>query len=459
VQSRAKFLAAVAAVGLFSAPVQGEDLKEALVAAYESNPDLAAARAQLRALDEDVARANSGWRPDIGASGSYDFRDVDTRSSPPTGPSEEFGFNTEDRDYSVQIRQPLFTGFRTTNTVKVAKKTVFAGRERLRQTEIDVLLDTVTSYMDVNRDEAVLGLNQNQVEVLRRQLKATQDRFDVGELTRTDVAQSEARLAVAITNRTGAEGQLTASREAYRRVVGRSPGTLASAPGLPPVPATIDEAINVAMKASPVIGSAAFNVEAAQAQVALAKSGLWPTVNANASFNRSEGDTPFGLTGTVDQRRTTKSIGASVSIPLYQSGAEYAEIRRAMQVESQRRMELSSAERVVEEQVRNAWEQLRTARSSIESSQSAVNANEIALEGVRQEATVGSRTILDVLDAEQELLDSRVQLARAQRNEYVAGAGLLAAIGQLGPRVFELAVQLYDPTEYYENNKGRFFGW
>jgi len=447
-------LAAVLAGTSLARPASAEDLKEALIAAYEGNPELAAARASLRALDEDVAKANAGWRPTLTGNGSVNYGDTENTLNTTTT-----NYNSTDRNAAAQLSQPLFTGFRTTNQVNVARKTVFAGRERVRQTEIGVLFDTVTAYMDVKRDEAVQGLNQNQVDVLERQLKATKDRFEVGELTRTDVAQSEARLADAVTNRFAAEGQLTASRESYRKVVGRAPGTLDQPPALPGLPESVDRAVEIALKSSPVVGSARFNVDAAHSQVALAKSALWPTIDAVGGINYSRGQTPFGFGAAASQERFTKSIGATLRIPFYQAGAEYAEIRRALQVESQRRMELSAAERQVEEQVRNAWEQLRTARSSIESSQTAVNSNEIALEGVRQEATVGSRTILDVLDAEQEALNARVGLVKARRNEFVAGIGLLAAMGQLDTNVFELGVKTYDPTVHYDAVRGRIFGW
>jgi outer membrane protein len=320
-----------------------------------------------------------------------------------------------------------------------------------------VLFDAVTAYMNVIRDEAILRLNQNQVDVLRQQLRATKDRFRVGELTRTDTAQAEARLARSDSGRIAAEGTLSNSREAYRRVVGQLPGTLVE-PALPVLPTSVDEAIDVAAKENPQLRAAQFIEKSSQFDVKTAKGSVLPSVDAVAGVSRSDrsnlGNQSFGSSAS-----TNASIGAQVNIPLYQTGAEYARVRQAKQLASQRQIEINVATRQVEEQVHNAWELMRTARANIVAQQSAVSANAVALEGVRQELTVGSRTTLDVLDAQQEYLNAQVLLVQAKRDAAVAAYGVLASVGRLDAQALKLPVDVYDPTRHYENIKNKWFGW
>ncbi|MEX6723128.1 TolC family outer membrane protein [Parapedomonas caeni] len=444
---RRLILLTTVAAALTGGTAGAETLEEALGLAYSSNPDLAAQRAALRAVDEDVASAVSGYRPDIGVTSAITRTDVDDGTDAATTKS-----------VSGQLSQSLFSGLRTVNSVKAADAAVLAGRESLRFSEISVLRDAVAAYMDVVRDEEVLRLNQNNVEVLQRQLQASRDRFEVGELTRTDVAQSEARLSSAVSARIAAEGNLTASREAYRRVIGQAPGTLGKPGQLPALPATVDEAIEVALKESPVALAARYTEQAAGHNVAVAKGAVLPSLSANLGLSYRKNDTTAAVT-TIDDDRVTSTVGLTLTVPLYQAGAEYASVRRAQQVRSQRMLEIASAERQVVEGVRNAWEGLRTARSTITSARSAVTANEIALEGVKQEQEVGSRTILEVLNAEQELLVARSELVTAERNEVVAAYALLGAIGRLGARELALSVDIYDPAEHYKKSKWRLFGW
>jgi outer membrane protein len=443
--SVAAMLSAVSVMPMASA----ETLEEALALAYAGNPELAAQRANLRTLDEEIAIAKSGYRPQAGSQIQVN------RSS--TNPSGSGSFGSTNQNYEASVSQPLFRGYRTRANVKSANSTIFASREQLRGTEQSILFDAVSAYMDVIRDMAVVKLTQNQVEVLRRQLQATKDRFRVGELTRTDVAQSEARLSQADSQRIAAEGQLTISRDSYQRVVGQEPGTL-SKPTIPALPATVDEAVSIATSENPRLVGAKYVEEAAQHDVKAAKGAVLPSADATAGISRSDrsnnGNQVFGSSAS-----TSANIGAQVSIPFYQSGAEYARVRQAKQRASQRRLEISVAERQVIEQARNAWAQYRTAQANIAAQQSAVRANEVAAEGVRQEQTVGSRTILDVLDAEQELLNARVQLVLADRNAAVASYGVLASIGRLDVKSLNLKVDAYDPTRHYENVKDKWFGW
>eukprot|EP00657_Telonema_sp_P-1_P001330 TRINITY_DN1312_c0_g2_i1.p1 TRINITY_DN1312_c0_g2~~TRINITY_DN1312_c0_g2_i1.p1 ORF type:complete len:326 (-),score=63.88 TRINITY_DN1312_c0_g2_i1:127-1104(-) len=303
-----------------------------------------------------------------------------------------------------------------------------AGRAQLQSVEQQVLLDAVSAYMNVVRDEAVVSLNQNNVQVLERQLQASQDRFRVGEVTRTDVAQSEARLEGAKSTLLSAQATLASSRAQYRRVVGRTPATLETPNGKPELPGDLDTAIELAMELSPGVIAAEYGEKAASHAVNQAKGTLLPTVGVGASWSdvtNSGGVNDAGV--PVTDQSESKGIGVTVSVPLYAGGARYSDIRRAKQLRSQRLMEIRQAERVAQERVFVAWDQYRAAVGQITSSEAQVRASEIALEGVRQEAYVGSRTTLDVLNAEQELLNARVALVRAQRDEFVAAYSLVSA--------------------------------
>lgn len=446
-------------MGAMAAPAAGEDLREALAAAYSSNPTLEAQRAALRAIDEGLRRANAGFLPTVNGQGQYDKTDrATTRPNPVLGTDETIDADLDNQNYSVSLNQPIFRGFQTVSNRGQARAQVMAGRGQLLQTEQQVLLDAVTAYMDVLRDQAVLELNSNNVEVLERQLQASRDRFRVGEVTRTDVAQSEARLAGAVSARITAEAALEASRARYARVVGRTPGTLEPAPDLPPLPGNIDDAMVIALENNPAITTAQYNEEAADHNVDRLKGALLPTVTGFVSYSRFDGSQTFGA-DVQDVLVESKQYGVRFTMPLYQGGAEYADIRQAKQTRSQRRLEIVSAERATRASVRTAWENYRSTVSSIQSNESQVQANTVALDGVRQEAAVGARTTLDVLDAEQELLDSRVNLVRAQRNQYVAAFTLLQTIGRLNAAYLDLPVELYDPSIYAEAVDWKIVGW
>ncbi|RMF15942.1 MAG: secretion protein [Alphaproteobacteria bacterium] len=460
------FLLAAAWLAFGIQPGRAETLKEALAAAYRSNPDLLAARAQQRAIDEQLPRAISNWRPRISGEVQIFKTDSTSRTIRQRDQSVVSDLNINGRNsvYSGRIDQSVFRGFRNFNQFKGAKAAIFAGRADLLQTEQQVLLDAVTAYMDVLRDQAVLQLNENNVQVLTRQLEATQDRFRVGEITRTDVAQAEARLSGAKAQRINAAATLETSRAVFRRVIGHYPASLEDAPALPPLPGSEDEAMTIAHAESPLIIAARYRELAAKYDIKLAKGALLPSVDAFASYQRSGSPSitfdplVFDFAPARGIRKST-TYGLRLTVPLYQSGAEHSDIRRAKQVRSQRLLQIVGAERLVTQNVRTAWERFRAAQASIESTRAQVRANEIALEGVKQEAIVGSRTTLDVLDAEQELLDARVNLVRARRDEYVAGFTLLSAIGRLNAKALALPVDLYDPADYYRDVKWQFAGW
>lgn len=442
---RAVRAACVALGGLAAMPAAAESLQDALTAAYLNNPRLEAQRAGQRATDEGVPQALSGWRPNVQANASYgkSYRDI---ASGPEGTDSPLSAE-------VSVSQPVYTGGRVQNGVDAAEARVRQGRASLAAVEQDVLLSAVTAYMNVLRDLQVVELNRNNVDVLRAQLDASRDRFEVGEATRTDVAQSQARLAGSQSSLLQAEAQLTASRAAYARIVGRMPGTLEQPPSLPMLPSSEDEALKTAFAQNPTLQAARFADEAASADVRRAKSDLNPSVSVTGSVGYGR-DTVGGATES-----TQAQIAARLNVPLYQSGRVYSQVRQAQAVKSQRRIEIVGATRNVEEQVASAWSNLLAARATIESGQQQVRANEIALEGVRQELLVGARTTLDVLDAEQELLNSRVTLVTAVRDEYVAAFQVLSAVGLLDIETLSLPVAAYDPTTYYDRVRNKWFGF
>jgi TolC family type I secretion outer membrane protein len=448
---------AISGIGFLNvSAVKAESLREALSAAYTSNPDLLAQRASLRATDEGLVSATAGFFPTVSATSqiSRSRADNDFIGQDPDRTSQDTYF------YEARVDQSLFSGFQTVNGRKEARNLIEAGRALLLSSEQQTLLNAVTSYMDVVRDEAVLRLTSNNVQVLARQLQASRDRFRVGEITRTDVAQSEARYEGSKAAQISSEANLAASRAVYRQVIGNSPGTLERPPALPELPTDSDSAIAIAIEENPQIAVAFYNEKAAKNSISRSQGSLLPQVGAFATISRNDGR-DRGLLGLADNTNevVTKTVGIQAQWQLYQGGAEYSDIRRAKQQRSQRRLEMVSADRQVRADVLSTFEQYRASVSTIQSNQTQVRANEIALEGVRQEAAVGSRTTLDVLNAEQELLDARVNLVRAERNSYVAGFQLLLTVGRLNAVSLDLPVELYDPTEYYKDVRWKMVGW
>ncbi|MEO0413187.1 MAG: TolC family outer membrane protein [Pseudomonadota bacterium] len=463
--SRATPVQAVAALWVaFTASAQAETLRDAMAMAYQGNPTLEAQRAVLRGVDETVMQANANYLPNVAGTGSIDRTQTDVDVGPVTQGgvvvpgNQAIGFDATNKNIGARVDQPIFRGFRTKNSVSRAKADVLAQRANLVAVEQDTLLQTVTAYMSVLRDQAVLQLNDKQIAVLRRQLEASQDRFRVGEITRTDVAQSQARLADAISRRAAASAALTASQELYRRVVGELPAGLTE-PDVPQLPMTLDEAVDTGMMEAPAVLAARFSEQSARKAVSEAKGGLMPTLNGFASVARASGVQLLGPDVTAQSTSVVKSIGAEVTIPLYQSGAEYSAVRQAKQLQSQRLLEIRAAERQVIEAVSTAWQEYQASVAQIKANQESVKANEIALEGVRQEAAVGSRTTLDVLDAEQETLNAQVNLIQAESTRMIAAYSLLSSIGELTAERQKLAVALYDPSKNLDQVKWKLFGF
>jgi outer membrane protein/adhesin transport system outer membrane protein len=433
------------ALALSAAPVAAQTLEETLARAYETNPSLQASRAQLRATDNTVSEALAGWRPTVTLNASAGKRSVDQNGD------TDSEVRTP-KNGSLLVEQNLFSGFGTQYGTRRAEYNVHADRARLLATEQDVLLAAATAYMDVLRDQAVLELNTNNERVLQRQREAANDRFQVGEVTRTDVAQAESRLSRANADRIRAEGDLISSRARYRSTVGEMPGRLRPTTPLGGLPANEDSVLSLARNNAPDVAVARFTEQAAQATVGVVTSERYPELDLEAEVGRTDQAT------SRFSRTDSASIIAVVRVPLYQGGAVSARVREAKEIASQRRQELDLAVRSAVQEGTSAWEALQTARAQIKAFSEEVRAAEIALEGVRQEAAVGSRTVLDVLDAEQELLDARVSLVQAQRDEVVASFSLRAAVGELTARNLNLPVQGYDYEEHYKAVRGKFWG-
>ena len=450
---RGGFLIAASALALaIGGGAHAETLREALVRTYNTNPTLTGARAQVRGLDENVALARAAGRPRVSATAGIN-QDL-TRTG---------GGNGRNINAGVDLSYPLFTGGAIRNQIRAADERVLAGRAGLRATEGDVFTEAVGAYMDVIRDRSIVELNQNQVRVLDTELQASRDRFEVGDLTRTDVAQSEARHALARSNLELAQGRLAGSEENYRRVIGVLPDDLAPPPPLPTLPGTADQAVEIALANNSDLVAIASQIRAAGLDVSIARADRLPTVSAIASGRATNylgtADDQFGPNASNTQTQT--GAGVQATIPLYQGGAVSAQVRRAQAFQSELLEQGIAIERAVVAQTRAAFATYRAALDAIQSNEVAVSANSLALEGTRAEQTVGTRNVLDVLNAEQELLNSQVQLVTARRDAYVAGFALLNAMGQAEIEDLNLdgGTALYDPVANYERVSRRWSDW
>ena len=425
---------------LLAGTASADTLREALVSTYQTNPTIAAQRESLRATDANVAIARAGGRPQVAA--EVGVNRALSRSGVLLRPGSKGPVITGGLDLSL----PLFQGGRVSNSIRAANTRVEAGRATLRAVEGDIFTEGVAAYMDVIRDRSIVELNENQVRVLTTNLEATRDRFEIGDVTRTDVAQSEARLSLARANLATAQAQRSASEENYRRVIGRSPDALASPPPLPPLPASGEKAVRIALVNNPDVIASVRQAEAARLDVRTVRAERLPTVSGvlSGDYANTIGSVAGPNTGT----QTT--IGLNTRIPLYQGGLPSARIRQAQALEGQILEQVIGTERAVVANTRSAFAAFDAAQRAIQSNQIAVEANELALEGARAERTVGTRTVLEVLNAEQELLQSQVALVTARRDQYVAGFQLLNAMGQA--EADDLGLEggpLYDPTGNY----------
>ena len=435
---------------LMAGAASADTLREALVSTYQNNPTITAQREALRATDAGVAIARSASRPQISGTAGLN-RDL-TRSG-----VLDAGGKGPDLSLGVDLSYPIFNGGSVRNNIRAAQTRVEAGRAVLRAVEGDVFTEAVAAYMDVIRDRAIVELNANQVRVLTTNLEATRDRFQIGDITRTDVAQSEARLSLGRANLATVQGRLLASEENYRRVIGRRPDALQPPPPLPPLPVTADQAVQIALANNPDLIAITRQGRAAGYDVSTARASRLPTVSAVASGDYAN---TLGDGGVGPQSGTATSVGVQGRIPLYQGGLPAARIRQAQAIEGQTLEQRIATERAVVANTRSAFATYQAAQNAIASNQVAVSANELALEGARAENSVGTRTILDVLNAEQELLNSQVQLVSVRRDAYVAGFQLLNAMGQAEADDLGLdGGPLYDPLGNYRSVAGNWNDW
>lgn len=429
--------------------VTAQSLRDALASAYQYNPRLDAERARQRATDEEVARAHSGYRPTVSGSA---FSQYSFTSVKPPGSSNTVG-ETHPKGYSVTATQPVFNGFRTLNSVRVAEATVRSGRETLRSVEQSVLLDAATAYVDVVRDQNIVKLRENNVDVLTRELKATQDRFSVGEVTRTDVAQAEARRAAAISALDLARANLQTSRANFERTIGYPASKLTEQ--RPPVnllPKSQSEAIEITLRENPTIVGALYIEQAARYTVDLTWGELLPSVNLNAQYNKT-----YDSTSLTDEIAATTVTG-TLNVPLYDAGDVRARVRQAKQTHVSRLQQIEQARTEAKAATISAWSNLVAARAAIEADQVQVTATQTALTGVREEERVGQRTLLDVLNAEQEALNAQVQLVTDKRNLVVASYALLATCGRLSIPELGNTDIAYDVEAHHNEVRRKWWG-
>jgi len=446
----ARAAAVCVAVGMGTASnAWSQSLIEALSTTYNSNPDLLASRALLRQTDESLAQAVANWRPRVTLSVEYNKVEQDQypiRSAPTF-------FFLNGRFTTLQAVQPIFRGGKTIAETKTAQANIQAQRASLADTEQTVLLAAVTSYADLVQNIAIAVARRNNVRVLIQQLDATRERFRVGELTITDVSQAEARLEGARADLVQAETQVRIAEAAYQRTIGQKPGRLGEMALIGGLPVSEEEAIGLAMDMGPRAVAAQYRISAANYSVNNAVGDLLPQINLVGAIQQQ-----FDLQVPGD-RYYTYGVRLQATVPIYQNGSEWSRIRQAKELVAQRRNELDSARRAVAENVIRAWRQLDSSRSRVTSFEAQVRANEVALNGVRQEALVGSRTTLDVLNAEQELLNAQVNLVQARRDTQVSYYGVLAGVGRLTARTLALPVEYYDEERYYNEVGSRWIGW
>ncbi len=469
----AAFFIAAAAGGLAS-PARAETLDQTLAATYEYNPRIDAERARLRATDEEVARVKSGYRPIITgeADVNYDYSKSKV-SVGRTGTGSDFGGgggggggagslgrgHVKDsttlypHGYSFNLTQNIFNGFQTTNAVRESEAAVRAGREVLRSVEQDVLLEAVTAYVDVVRDQAIVRLRENNVNVLSRELKASQDRFSVGEVTRTDLAQAQARRAAAVSALDLARANIKTSRATYERVVGHPPSNLTEQrPRDRLLPQSLDEAIAISSRESPPIIAALYREQSARHLVDRIRGELLPQATLEASYGERF-DSSESLEGSE-----SATVTGRVLVPIYEGGEVYARVRQAKHTHVSLLQEIEQFRTEAQAFVVSSWSVLQATRAQLESDQAQVAANRTALQGVREEEKVGQRTLLDVLNAELELLNSEVALATTRRNVVVSAYTLLVAIGRLDASSLGVVDYVYDPEEHYFEVRRKWFG-
>lgn len=476
---RTRALASAAALALMAAlagPVSADSLQEAIALAYQTNPTLLAQRASQRALDETYVQARAGLRPNVDASAGASYTrnygstgggatpdipvPIDTNGDgvpDATGVIPGAAFSTggaaresNSGSVSVGLSQTLYTGGRLAHGINAAEAGVMAGRQGLRAVEQAVLQSVIQAYVDVQRDMDILRIRQDNLQVLRRQLEEASARFEVGEITRTDVAQAEARLAQSESDLAGAQAQLSVSRAAYAAVVGQTPTNLEAPPPLPGVPTDFDDALDVGLAENPNLIAAEYQLRGAEARVAAARGQYLPSASLNASYGGSSRLNDFD-----PFERTSLNVTANLSVPLFTGGLNRSRVAQALEEANAAQINVEGERREVLRTVSAAYAQMVSAQSSLQAGEEAVRAARIAAEGVRQEAQVGLRTTLDVLNQELELRSAEVNLVSARRNHYVAQAALLAAMGRLEGRYLDPSLDVYDAAANLQRVRNR----
>ena len=433
------------------APASAETLMGALARAYSGNPTINAQRAALRATNETVPQALSGYRPRVNASADIGAQSDFTRGSANAAANGRSDYLP--RGVSLSVDQTIWNGNRVGNSVRAAESQVLAGRETLRNTELQVLLDSVTAYMNVMRDSATLAVRRQNIEVIEEQLRQVNDRFRVGEVTRTDVAQAESRLAAARSTAAVAEATLKASIATYRQRIGQEPQSLAPAqPADKKLPRNLPSAVASALAAHPAIQAAMHGVDSAQLNVKVIEGELYPSLTARGTLAKRWDLQTSGL------ERQSASIVATLTVPIYEGGQVYSRVRQAKEQAGQQRLNVDVVRDQVRQAVTAAWGSVEATRLQVAAAQAQVQAATIALSGVREEAKVGQRTTLDVLNSQQELAEGRVALISAQRDRVVATYSLLSSLGRLTASDLGLKVAQYDSTKHFNQVRDKWIG-
>ncbi len=435
-----------------SGTARAQNIFEALSETYNTNPTLQAQRAYLRSIDENVAIAKSGYRPTISLDGSYG----ETKSNVD---SDRGAYRVGDGDshtgsVAARISQPVFSGFSTVNSVKAADSQVRAEQNNLYNVEQDIFLQAATAYLDVYRDTAIVELQKNNEKLLKKRLDETQQRFNVGEVTRTDVSQAQARYSQAMSDRIASEGNLEASKATYTQIIGSKPEKLEDPAQIRDfLPKNYEEALNVAMDNNYTIRQAKHMLDSQTYTVYANTGALLPQVSLDGSVSKVDSDSNQSIYGDI----TTDNVewGVNMSIPLYDAGENRAKIRQSKYQKWQAQEQVLEAQRSVQAVVSQAWEYMISNASQIKALKDQIKANEIALDGVQKEEALGNRTILDVLDAYQELLNSNVSEVTARRDYYVSVMNLLVSMGKLTAEDLKLGVDIYNPKKFYKETRDK----
>lgn len=440
------FLSVLLIASALSGTANAQSIFEALSSAYNTNPTLQAQRAYLRAVDENVAIAKSGYRPNIYLQGSYTDADVDSNIAPKNQDNTKTSL-------AAKVSQPLFNGFSTVNGVKSADSLVRSEQNNLYNVEQQVFLEASTAYLDVVKNTAIVDLQKNNEKLLKKRLDETKERFNVGEVTRTDVSQAQARYSKAISDRIASEGDLEASKAVYTRIIGENPGKLNYPSDIRELlPKNFNDALDYTRVNNYSIKRAKELLNSKTYDVAANNGALLPTVtlDGEVSKNKTSGD-------MYDENPEIDNVqwGVNMKVPLYSAGETRAKIRQSKYQKWQAQEQVMEAERQAVSDVTSSWEYMMSNKAKIKSIKDQVKANEVALDGVQKEEALGNRTILDVLDAYQELLNSNVEEVKARRDFYVSGMSLLLSMGKLTAEELKLNVDLYDAKKYYKETRGK----